>query len=82
MEAVIDTLKIYERLKAANLTDQAAKEIAEVFKEVISDQVVTRQHLDLKLSELELRLKHDLTIRMAAIVAGAVAAIAAIVKLL
>ena len=30
----IDTLKIFERLKAANLNEQAAKEIAEVIREV------------------------------------------------
>ena len=33
MSAAVDTLKIYERLKAANLDDKAAKEIAEVFRE-------------------------------------------------
>ncbi|MBF0464812.1 MAG: hypothetical protein HQK88_08755 [Nitrospirae bacterium] len=33
MSTAIDTLKIYERLRKANLGDEAAKEIAEVFKE-------------------------------------------------
>jgi len=36
MSTAVDTLKIYERLKAANLDDKAAKEIAEVFKEAES----------------------------------------------
>ncbi len=34
MEIIIDTLKIYERLKAADLNEKAAKEIAEVIREV------------------------------------------------
>lgn len=33
MATGIDTLQLYERFKAANLDDKAAKEIAEVFKE-------------------------------------------------
>jgi hypothetical protein len=34
MEIAIDTLKIFERLKAANLNEQAAKEIAEVMRDL------------------------------------------------
>jgi hypothetical protein len=34
MDTAIDTLKIYDRLKAANLNENAAKELAEVFREV------------------------------------------------
>ena len=34
MEIAVDTLKIFERLKAANLNEEAAKEIAEVVREV------------------------------------------------
>ena len=34
MELVLDTLKVYERLKAADLNDKAAREIAEVLKDV------------------------------------------------
>lgn len=71
------------------IDDKAAKEIAEVIKDTIDSSLATKRDLKeletiLKrdMIELELRLKHDLTIRMAAIVTGAVAAIAAIVKLL
>lgn len=77
MDTPLDTLKIYERLKSADLTDKAAKEIAEVFKDIIETNLATKK--DLK--ELELRLKHDLTVRMGAIVTAGVAAIAVIVKL-
>lgn len=74
MDAAIDTLKIYERLKAADLSDKAAKEIAEVLKETIDSSLATKH--DLK--ELELRL----TIKLGAIVTAGIAAVAAIIKLL
>ncbi len=39
MTAIVDTLKIYERLKNADINEQAAKEIAEVFREVVDDAI-------------------------------------------
>ncbi|MBI5142488.1 MAG: DUF1640 domain-containing protein [Nitrospirae bacterium] len=73
MYVLIDTLKIYERLKDADLPDKAAKEITEVFKDIIENNLATKR--DLK--ELELRL----TVKLGAIMTAGVAAIAAIVKL-
>jgi len=37
MSSYVDTLQIYERLKVANLEEDAAKEIAEIFKETTED---------------------------------------------
>ena len=51
MEAVLDTLKIYERLKNADLSEKAAKEITEVLKDTEAD-VVTKQYFNLNLKEL------------------------------
>ena len=56
METAFDTLKIYERLKGADLSDKAAKEIAEVFRETIEERLATKR--DLK--ELEAATKRDL----------------------
>lgn len=78
METIIDTLKIYERLKEAELPDKAAREIAEVIKDTIEARLVTKEYLDIRLKELELRL----TVRLGTIVAAGIAIIAAIVKLL
>jgi hypothetical protein len=72
MEA-IDTLKIYERLKNADLNEKAAREIAEVLRETIESNLATKR--DLK--ELELRL----TIKLGAIITGGLAILAAIIKL-
>ncbi len=57
METVFDTLKIYERLKKADLPDIAAKEIAEVFRETIGERLVTKEYLDLRLKELEVEIR-------------------------
>ena len=56
MVGAIDTLKIYERLKVAKLEDLAAKEIAEVFNDVIEKHFVTNTSL----KETELRLVKEI----------------------
>jgi hypothetical protein len=78
MEAVFDTLKVYERLKGADLPESAAKEIAEVFRETIDERLVTRQYLDLRLSET----KADIIKWVAAMLVAQAALISALVKLL
>jgi hypothetical protein len=78
MEAVMDTLKIYERLKAADLPEKASKEIAEVIKETLSDNIVTKQYLDLRLAEL----KSEIVKWVAGMLVAQAAVIAALVKLL
>ena len=57
---MVDTLKIYERLKNADLNDKAAKEIAEVFKETIDEQLATKADLE----KLKIELKLELTVEI------------------
>jgi ribosomal protein S13 len=78
MEVIIDTLKIYERLKAADLPEKASKEIAEVIKETVSDNLVTKQYLDLRLAEL----KSEIVKWVAGLLVAQAAVIVALVKLL
>ncbi|MEW6739219.1 MAG: DUF1640 domain-containing protein [Nitrospirota bacterium] len=89
MEVIIDTLKIYERLKAADLPEKASKEIAEVFRETIEERLATKQdlkelerHLDLRLKELESSVKADLIKWVAGMLVAQAVVIAALVKLL
>jgi hypothetical protein len=60
MERVVaptfDTLAVFERLKSADLSETAAKEIAEVLKDVTETNLVTKLDLDLALE----RTKSDL----------------------
>lgn len=85
MENIIDTLKIYERLKAADLPEKASKEIAEVIKETIVDRLATKQ--DLKELEMKIELKiSEAKVSIIKWVAGMLVAqaavVAALVKLL
>lgn len=96
MSIAVDTLRFYERLKAKEMPDGAAKEIAEMFKETtegMSAELATKSDIkrDLQelevafkrdIQELELRLKHDLTLRLGGMVTAAVAITAVMVKLL
>ncbi|MBF0316818.1 MAG: DUF1640 domain-containing protein [Nitrospirae bacterium] len=87
MNTAIDTLKIYERLKNANLDKKAAKEIAEVIKDAIDSSLATKADVDKVQVEIEkLRLeiertKVDIIKWVAAMLVAQAAAIAALVRL-
>ncbi|MBF0456755.1 MAG: hypothetical protein HQK99_02550 [Nitrospirae bacterium] len=53
----LDTLNIFERLRTAELSDRAAKEIAEVLREVIEDRLATKTDLEITKSALELKME-------------------------
>ena len=74
MPSGIDTLRLYERFKSADLPDKAAKEIAEAIKDTVEENLATKR--DLK--ELELRL----TVKLGTIMAGGIAIIVALMKLI
>ncbi|MBF0464694.1 MAG: hypothetical protein HQK88_07980 [Nitrospirae bacterium] len=59
MATTIDTLKIYERLKGADLSDKAAKEIAEVVRESSELSSMTKEAIKEELTK-ELVTKTDL----------------------
>lgn len=78
MTIAIDTLQLYERFKAANLDERAAKEIAEALREITENNLVTRQYLDIRLAEL----KADIIKWVAGMLVAQAAVIAALVKLI
>jgi len=89
MTAIVDTLKIYERLKNADINEQAAKEIAEVFREVVDEQLVTKKDLEESLAKTKTELQLSIekaknsTIKwVAAMLIAQAAVIAALVKIL
>lgn len=75
---IFDTHSYVKKLKAVGFTEEQAEVQTEVIADLVEDQLATKRDIQ----ELELRLKHDLTVRMGAIVAAGVAAIAAIIKLI
>jgi type III secretory pathway component EscV len=52
MPVAVDTLNIYSRLKSTGLSEESAKEIAEVFRETIEENLATKN--DLKTTENKL----------------------------
>ncbi|HLC14854.1 MAG TPA: hypothetical protein VJL89_01330 [Thermodesulfovibrionia bacterium] len=56
MLVTIDTLQVYERLRKADLHESAAKEIAEIFQEVVEGHLATK----LDLEQTESRLKAEI----------------------
>ncbi len=77
----LDTLGIYERLKSAHLEDSAAKELAEVFKDVTETELVTKVHLDAAKIELKANIE-SAKVETIKWVAGMLVAQAAIVATL
>jgi len=80
-----DTLSYVKKLKAAGVPEKQAEVQAETFAEIIEERLATKQDIELirrDIKELELRLRHDLTIRMGTIAAASIAIVAALVKLL
>ncbi|MBF0457666.1 MAG: hypothetical protein HQK99_07205 [Nitrospirae bacterium] len=70
MVTAIDTLRIYERLRVAELSDRAAKEIAEVFREFIEDRLATKKDVEFAKSELKAEIaksKTELELKMVSI---------------
>ena len=80
-----DTLAYAKKLKSVGFTEEQAEVQAEALVEIIEDRLATKEDiLALKrdLKELELRLKHDLTLRLGGMLVAGIAIVATLVKLL
>ena len=75
---VFDTHALVKELAAAGMPEKQAEVLARAQATLIDEQLATKQ--DLK--ELELRLKHDLTLRLGSMMVVSVGVVAALVKLL
>jgi hypothetical protein len=80
-----DTLAYAKKLKKVGFTEEQAEVQAETLAQTIDERLATKKDiLDLRrdMKEMELRLKHDLTIRLGAMLTAGIAIVAALVKLL
>ncbi|MCD6295298.1 MAG: hypothetical protein J7M20_10380 [Deltaproteobacteria bacterium] len=80
-----DAFSYAKKLKAAGFTEQQAEVQAQAFAEIIEERLAPKQDIALlrrDMKELELRLKHDLTLRMGGMLVASIAIVAALVKLL
>ena len=73
-----DTHAFVKELTEAGMPEAQAEVLARSQARLINEELATKQ--DLK--ELELRLKHDLTVRLGSMMVIAVGVVAALVKLL
>ncbi len=79
MAAIIfDTHAFVKELTQAGMPEEQAEVLARSQAALIDEKLATKQ--DLK--ELELRLKHDLTLRLGSMMVVAIGVVAALVKLL
>ena len=67
----VDTLSISRRLQTVGATKELAEEQAQILREVVSDQLVSKDYLDARLSGLEQRL----TIKIVGILTAVIAII-------
>lgn len=70
-----DTHAYVKKLEAVGVPEAQAEVQAEAIAALVNDQLATKRDL----LELELRLKHDLTLRLGAVAATAVVVVAALV---
>ena len=95
MGNVVDTLEYVKELRAAGVPEQQAEAQAKALSKAISEGVVTKEHFDITLERMDHRidtleekvnhrieqLEYRLTIRMGGMIAAAIAALAAIMRL-
>ena len=80
-----DTLAYAKKLKSVGFTEEQAEVQAEALAKIIDERLATKQDilaLQRDMKEMELRLKHDLTLRPGAMMAASIAIVAALVQLL
>ena len=80
-----DTLAYAKKLKLVGFTEEQAEVQAEALAQIIDERLATKQDiltLSRDMKEMELRLKHDLTIRLGAMLTAGIVIVAALVKLL
>lgn len=80
-----DTLAYAKKMKAVGFTEQQAEAQAEALAEIVENRLATKQDIEgLKrdIKELEIRLRHDLTIRLGGMLFAGIAIVATLVKLL
>ena len=80
-----DTLAYAKKLKKAGFTEAQAEVQAEALASIIDNRLATKEDiiaLQRDLKELEIRLRHDLTLRLGGMMLTGIVIVATLVKLL
>jgi hypothetical protein len=79
--AIFDTHAFVKRLTAAGMPVEQAEILADEHARLLGEQLATKHDIALLRADMD-RLKDQLTIRLGVMLAGAIAIVAALVKLL
>jgi hypothetical protein len=79
--AIFDTHAFIKRLTAAGMPEQQAEILAEEHARMLGEQLATKHDIALLRADMD-RLKDQLTIRLGVMMAGGIAIVAALVRLL
>jgi hypothetical protein len=88
MGNVVDTLEYVKELRAAGVPEQQAEAQAKALSKAVSEQLVSKEHFDYTIDKQNVEFSHRmeqleqrLTIRMGGMIAAAIAALAAIMRM-
>src|SRR5512143_334638 len=59
---MIDTLKISRRLENADFSEKQAEELADILREAVEGDLVTRDYLDARMTEMEARIERAVSL--------------------
>jgi len=82
---LFDTHNLIKHLMGAGVPEAQAEAHIEIISNVVSDQLVTKNYLDLKMQDIDNRftqLEHSLTLRMGGMLFIGITVVAALVKML
>ena len=77
-----DTFENVKRLKSVGFTEEQAAEQTKIVKELLEEQLVTKQYLDIRLKELEASVTGKIIKWVASMLVAQAAVVATLVKLL
>jgi hypothetical protein len=73
-----DTHEFIKRLKSVDFSEEQAEVLAAEHRQIIEENLITKEHLDMRLRELEYRL----IIKLGGMMMASITVVAALVKLL
>lgn len=79
---IFDTHEYVKKMVSVGVPEKQAEVHSKALSDLIENGLVTREYLDLRLKELELRLTNTLTLRLGGMLVAGIVIVATLVKLL
>lgn len=81
-QAAFDSLAYARKLENVGFTREQAETQATAMRQIVEERAASREYPDMRLHELELKLKYDLTLRLGGIVVACTAILLAALPLI